>query len=148
MPPIWYTSSLTSTPVWVSSSKAAGCWPPLTATYRECRASLPTTTAILILRRWFSSRGSFPSGVFTFGKGRQLWLSQWDEGWGEAALRAPTQRTEARAGMRLNTPPRTEQPHRRAEPGPTRQQCCSRGAPFYVLCLLSLPSVFQVFSWQ
>lgn len=33
--PIWHTSSLTSTPVWVSSSKPAGCWPQLTATYRE-----------------------------------------------------------------------------------------------------------------
>lgn len=41
MLPIWYTSSLTSTPAWVSSSRKTGCWPQLTATYRECRASPP-----------------------------------------------------------------------------------------------------------
>lgn len=90
----------------------------------------PLQQLLLILRRWFSSRGSFPSRVFTFGKGRHLWLSQWGEGWGEAVLRAPTQRTEARAGMRLNTLPHTEQPHRRAVPSPKRQQCSSCGAPF------------------
>lgn len=39
MPPTWHTSGLPSTPVWVSSSEKTGCWPQLTATYRECWAS-------------------------------------------------------------------------------------------------------------
>ena len=60
LPPIWSTSSLTSTPVWASSSKATGCWPLLTATYREC---WPSSSTLLTLHWWFSNRGNVPPRV-------------------------------------------------------------------------------------
>ena len=97
LPPIWSTSSLTSTPVWASSSKATGCWPLLTATYRECWASSPT---LLTLHWWFSNRGNVPPRVH-LAKEDILGCHNRVRAAGRAVLTASAWWTDARARMLL-----------------------------------------------
>lgn len=69
--PIWRTSGLTSTPAWASSSEKTGCWPRLTATYRECWASplAPETATTHSTSVILEQRQCSPHTGYT----RQLW---------------------------------------------------------------------------